>query len=41
MMTEDLKRNPNIWIHQDGLQEDLNRSHNVTEFAVDFSMEVD
>ena len=29
-MTEDLKRNPNIWIHQDGLQEDLNRSHNVT-----------
>jgi hypothetical protein len=30
MMTEDLKRNPNIWIHQDGLQEDLNRSHNVT-----------
>jgi len=26
----DNKRNPNIWIHQDGLQEDLNRPHNVT-----------
>ena len=29
-MTDNLKRNPNIWIHQDGLQEDLNRPHNVT-----------